>query len=115
MWWNLTLPSCQEARVLPGQFGNLVRVLIPDAAATPMEFHDIILEDLVGTPDSQTKLIVPCQVTSLRRRWPSSVFAHMHEHHHCHCANPYYRLVNLTVVHGSSVMAAGLSLRDFSA
>ena len=32
-----------------------------------------------------------------------------------HCANPYYRLVSLTVVHGSSVMAAGLSLRDFSA
>ena len=25
-----------------------------------------------------------------------------------HCANPYYRLVNLTVVHGSSVMAAVL-------
>ena len=32
-----------------------------------------------------------------------------------HCANPYYRLVNLTVVHGSSVMAIGLSLRNFSA
>ena len=40
-------------RVLPGQFGNLVRVLVPDAAATPMEFHDIILEDLVSTPDTQ--------------------------------------------------------------
>ena len=32
-----------------------------------------------------------------------------------HCANPYYSVVNLTVVHGSSVMAAGVSLRDFSA
>ena len=39
--------------MLPGQFGNLVRVLVPDAAATPMDFHDIILEDLVGTPDSR--------------------------------------------------------------
>ena len=39
-------------RVLPGHFGNMVRVLVPDAAASPMEFHDIILEDLVGTPDS---------------------------------------------------------------
>ena len=46
--------------VLPGQFSNLVRVLVPDATMTPMEFHDIILEDLVGTPDSQAKLIVPC-------------------------------------------------------
>ena len=32
-----------------------------------------------------------------------------------HCANPYYRLVNLTVVHSSCVMAIGLSLRNFSA
>ena len=38
-------------RVLPGQFDNLVQVLVPDVAAKPMEFHDIILEDLVGTPD----------------------------------------------------------------
>ena len=46
--------SCLDARepvvrVLPGHFGNMVRVLVPDAAASPMEFHDIILEDLVGS------------------------------------------------------------------
>ena len=52
MWWILTLPSCRivfgrrdfdargpVVRVLPGRFGNLFRVLVPDAAATPMEFH----------------------------------------------------------------------------
>ena len=65
--------------VLPGQFNKFIRVLVPDAAATPMEFHDIILEDLVGTPDSRAKLIVPCQVTSLRRHWPSAVFKQMHK------------------------------------
>ena len=64
---------------MPGQFGNLLRVLVPDATVIPIEFHDIILEDLGGTPDSRSKLIVPCQFTSLRRRWHPAVFAHMHQ------------------------------------
>ena len=58
-----------------------------------------------------------CEVKSQMRRTILAAYAESVKcaNDHCHCANPYYRLVNLTVVHGSSVMAAGLSLRDFSA
>ena len=38
------------SRMLPGQFPNKLRVLIPDAAATPVHFHDIIMLDLRATP-----------------------------------------------------------------
>ena len=38
--------------VLPGDFSNSVCVLVPDAAATPMNFHDILLDDLSSTLDS---------------------------------------------------------------
>ena len=31
------------SRMLPGQFSNELRVLVPDAAATPVDFHDIVL------------------------------------------------------------------------
>ena len=55
-------------RALQGDFRNWVRVLVPDAAAT--DFHDIVLEDLSGTLDSQARRIVCSDVTSLRKRWP---------------------------------------------
>ena len=57
------------ARVLPGDFGNSVRVLVPDATATPVDFHDIILEDLSGMMDSRASRIVRNDVTSLKRQW----------------------------------------------
>ena len=30
-------------RMLPGDFPNTVRILVPDAEATPLDFHDILL------------------------------------------------------------------------
>ena len=61
-------------RVLSGDFQNLVRVLVPEETAVPMGFHDIIIEDLSGTPDYSARWIVHGDVSSLRRRWPSTVF-----------------------------------------
>ena len=58
------------ARVLPGDFRNSVRVLVSDATAAPMGFHDIIIEDLSGTPDFHARRIMPSDVSSLRRLWP---------------------------------------------
>ena len=66
-------------RVLLGNCGNSVCVLVLDAAATPMAFHDIILENLAGTPDYRARRIVPSEVTSLRRRWSSVLFETMHK------------------------------------
>ena len=55
-------------RVLPGDFRNLVCVLVPDATAAPIGFHNIIIEDLSGTPDYRARRIVHGDVSSLRRR-----------------------------------------------
>ena len=69
-------PNC---RMLPGQFPNELRVLIPDAGATPVDFHDIIMSDLRATPEWRARRIVPSDITSLRRRWPKILFATMHK------------------------------------
>ena len=37
------------SRMLPGQFPNELRVLIPDAGATPVDFHDIVMLELCAT------------------------------------------------------------------
>ena len=65
------------SRMLPGKTQHNLRVLVPDAAASPVNFHDIVLEDLRATPEFLARQIVPAEVTSLRRRWPSVVFATM--------------------------------------
>ena len=91
VWWDLDTSIVPDvlglrafdsrepvAQVLPGYISNSVRVLVPDATATPMDFHDIILEDLSGTLDSRVRRIVPSDVTSLRRWWPSALFETMH-------------------------------------
>ena len=36
-------------RVLPGDFGNTVQVLVPDIRAEPRGFHDLLIENLSGT------------------------------------------------------------------
>ena len=56
------------SRMLPGQFQNELCVLIPDAGAAPVAFHDIVMMDLGATPKWRTHRIVPSEVTSLRRR-----------------------------------------------
>ena len=65
--------------VLPGAFGNTVRVLVPDDTAASIGFHDVILENLTNIPDYRARLISPRDITSLRRQWSSSLFADMHK------------------------------------
>ena len=60
-------------RVLPGDFSNTIWMLVPDVAATPLAFHDILIEDIMGTPEFRTKLLA-----FGRRRWPSSLFVDMY-------------------------------------
>ena len=64
--------------MLPGQFPNELRVLMPDAGAAPVAFHDIIITDLGATPEWRTRRIVTGEVTLLRRCWPKIVFTTMH-------------------------------------
>ena len=67
------------ARVLPGAFRNTIRVLVPDSAAEPRGFHDVILENLSATPDYRAKMVFHRDITSLQRRWPSLLFTTMHK------------------------------------
>ena len=53
--------------VLPGDFSNTIRMLMPDVSATPVAFHDILIEDLKRTPEFRTKLMASRDLTSLRR------------------------------------------------
>ena len=39
------------AWVLPGDFRNTNRVLVSDATAAPIGFHDVMLENLSNSPD----------------------------------------------------------------
>ena len=64
--------------VLPGDFSNMVRVLVPDATATLVGFHDVMIENISSTPDYRTRMVSTRDITSLRRCWPSSLFMDMH-------------------------------------
>ena len=44
-------------RVLPGEFPNTVRVLVPDVAASPVGFQDVLIENLSNTPDYHARLV----------------------------------------------------------
>ena len=65
------------SRMLPGQFQNTLWVLVPDVAASPVNCHDIVLADLRATPELRARRIMLGDVTSLRRRRPSGLFATM--------------------------------------
>ena len=65
-------------RVLPGEFPNSVRVLVLDATATLVGFLDDLIDNMSNTPDYHVKLVTARDLTSLRRRWPSSLFVEMH-------------------------------------
>ena len=88
-WWTSIVPDVfglrafdsrePISRMLLGQLPNELCVMIPDAAASPVDFHDIMLSDLRATPVWRARRIMPSDVTSLRRRWPKILFATMHK------------------------------------
>ena len=64
-------------RMLPGQFTNELRLLIPDLGIAPEGFHDVVIENLAATPTWRSRRLLPGDVTSLRRRWPKALFRTM--------------------------------------
>ena len=42
-------------RMLPDDFSNMVRVLMPDVNAEPVGLHDVLVENLSNTPDYHIK------------------------------------------------------------
>ena len=61
-------------RMLPGSNSCDLRLLIPDAMIGQDGFHDVVIENLIGTSEWRSRHVSPSDVIGLRRRWPQAVF-----------------------------------------
>ena len=61
-------------RMLPGASRCDLRLLIPDASIGQDGFHDVVIENLIGTSTWRSRYVSPSDVIGLRRRWPQVVF-----------------------------------------
>ena len=66
-------------RMLPGSSPCDLRLLIPDTGIGQDGFHDVIIENLLGTSNWRSKHVTPADVIGLSRRWPKAVFHVMRE------------------------------------
>ena len=69
----------QITRMLPGSGPCDLRLLIPDAGLGKAGFHDVVIENLLGTSIWRSKHVTPGDVIGLRQRWPAAVFHVMRE------------------------------------
>ena len=68
-----------NTRMLPGSGPCDLRLLLPDVGLGEMGFHDVIIENLLGTSVWRSKHVTPADVIGLRQRWPKAVFQVMRE------------------------------------
>ena len=61
-------------RMLPGSSPCELRLMIPDDKLGKDGFHDVIIENLSGTPTWRSSHVSLAEVTTLRRQWPKAVF-----------------------------------------
>ena len=66
-------------RMLPGSSPCDLRLLIPDTGIGQDGFHDVVIENLLGTSTWRSRYVSPADVIGLRRRWPQAVFHVMRE------------------------------------
>ena len=71
--------SLPNSRMLPGSGPCDLRVLIPDAGLGDTGFHDVVIENLLGTSVWRSRHVTPADVIGLRQRWPKAVFYVMKE------------------------------------
>ena len=69
----------QITRMLTGSSQCDLRLLIPDAGIGQNGFHDVVIENLLGTSTWRSIYVSPADVIGLRRRWPQAVFHVMRE------------------------------------
>ena len=60
--------------MLPRSSPCELRLMLPDDKLSIDGFHDILVENLSGTPAWRSSHVSPADMTSLRRRWPKAVF-----------------------------------------
>ena len=68
-----------KTRMLPGSGPCDLRLLLPDVGLGKMGFHDVVIENLLGTSAWRSKHVTPADVIGLRQRWPKAVFHVMRE------------------------------------
>ena len=61
-------------RMLPGSSPCELRLMLPDSRLGTDGFHDVLIDNLAGSPYWRSGHISPADVTALRRRWPKAVF-----------------------------------------
>ena len=66
-------------RMLPGSGPCDLRLLIPDTGLGKEGFHDVVIENLLGTSVWRSKHVTPADVIDLRQHWPKAVFQVMRE------------------------------------
>ena len=64
-------------RMLPGSSPCELRLLLPDSKLGTDGFHDVLIDNLSASPTWWSSHLSPADVTSLRRRWPKTVFRTM--------------------------------------
>ena len=60
-------------RMLPGSSPCELKLMLPDDKLGMDGFHDVLIENLSGTPTWRSSHVAPADMTSLRRRWPKAV------------------------------------------
>ena len=66
-------------RMLPGSGPCDFRLLLPDVRLGNTGFHDIVIENLLGTSVWRSRHVTPADIIGLRQRWPKAVFQVMRE------------------------------------
>ena len=66
-------------RMLPGSSPCELRLLIPDTNIGQDRFHDVVVENLIGSSTWRSRHVSPSDVIAIRRRWPRGVFQVMKE------------------------------------
>ena len=61
-------------RMLPSSSPCELRLMLPDDKLGNDGFHDVIIENLSGTPTWRSSYVSLAEVTTLRRQWPKAVF-----------------------------------------
>ena len=66
-------------RMLPGSSPCELRLLLPDNNIGKEGFHDVVVENRIGSSTWRSRHVSPSAVIALHRRWPRAVFQVMKE------------------------------------
>ena len=69
-------------RMLPGSSPCKLRLLLPDTNIGKNGFHDVLVDNLIGSSTWRSRHVSLSDVIALRRRWPKAVFQWAYRYAH---------------------------------